>query len=127
MPQAIKTIYRASLSCIAGIIFAFSVVGALPAYAEDSTAGDSAQILQAFNRQHRDAEHAKSITDKDKQRIMFLLGIVLITLVLITGGLGIAMGLFGKPVFVAHMVFAALSVTLAIVHAIVGLVWFYPF
>ena len=129
MLQATKTIYRASLFCIAGIIFALSlsVLGTHPAYAEDSSAGDSAQILQAFNRQHRDAEHAKSITDKDKQRIMFLLGIVLITLVLITGGLGIAMGLFGKPVFVAHMVFAALSVTLAIVHAIVGLVWFYPF
>ena len=58
---------------------------------------------------------------------MFLLGVALITLVLITGGLGIAMGIFGKPVFVAHMVFAALSITMAIVHAIVGLVWFYPF
>ncbi len=105
------------------------VLSAVPAYAEDAaqSAGDSAQILQAFNRQHRDAEHAKSITDKDKQRIMFLLGVVLITLVLITGGLGIAMGLYGKQVFVAHMVFAGLSVTLAIVHAIVGVVWFYPF
>lgn len=89
--------------------------------------GESAQILQEFNRQHRDAEHAKSITDKDKQRIMFLLGVALITLVLITGGLGIAMGLYGKQVFVAHMVFAGLSITLAIVHAIVGVVWFYPF
>jgi hypothetical protein len=53
--------------------------------------------------------------------------VVLITLVLITGALGIAMGLYGKQVFVAHMVFAGLSISLAIVHAIVGLVWFYPF
>jgi hypothetical protein len=106
-----------------------SILGVVPAHAEDTsqTGENSAQILQAFNRQHREAEHAKSITDKDKQRIMFLLGVVLITLVLITGGLGIAMGLYGKPVFVAHMVFAGLSITLAIVHAIVGLVWFYPF
>jgi hypothetical protein len=102
--------------------------GMVPAYAEDtSRSGDSAQILEAFNKQHREAEHAKSITQKDKQRIMFLLGAVLIVLVLVTGGLGLAMALYGKQVFVAHMVFAGLSITLAIVHAIVGLVWFYPF
>jgi hypothetical protein len=94
---------------------------------EQSQAGESAQILQDFNKQHLEVEHAKAISDKTKQRIMFLLGVSLLTLVLITGGLGLAMGLFGKQVFVAHMVFAALSVTLAIVHAIVGLVWFYPF
>jgi len=130
MLQITTMFLRVSLLPSAGIILAalLSILSVLPAYAEDtSQAGDSAQILQAFNRQHRDAEHAKSITDKDKQRIMFLLGVVLITLVLITGGLGIAMGLYGKPVFVAHMVFAGLSITLAIVHAIVGLVWFYPF
>lgn len=104
------------------------VFSALPAHAETATSeGESAQILQEFNKQHRDAEHDKSITDKTKQRIMFLMGVALLTLVLITGGLGLAMGLYGKPWFVAHMVFAALSVTMGIAHAIVGLVWFYPF
>jgi hypothetical protein len=58
---------------------------------------------------------------------MFLLGVALLTLVLITGGLGIAMGVYGKQVFVAHMIFAGLSMTLAIAHAIVGIVWFYPY
>lgn len=105
-----------------------SILMAIPAHAENtSREGESAQILQAFNKQHRDTEHAKAITDNDKQRIMFLLGVALITLVMITGGLGIAMGLYGKPVFLAHMIFAGLSMTLAVVHAIVGLVWFYPF
>ena len=130
MLQITKIFFRMSILRSAAIVLAglMAVLSVFPAYAEDTTqSGDSAQILQAFNRQHREAEHAKSITDKDKQRIMFLLGVVLITLVLITGGLGIAMGLYGKQVFVAHMVFAGLSVTLAIVHAIVGLVWFYPF
>lgn len=131
MPQTMELFFRTSLLRFVGILLAalLSILSVLPAHAEDTsqTGDNSAQILQAFNRQHRDAEHAKSITDKDKQRIMFLLGVVLITLVLITGGLGIAMGLYGKPVFVAHMVFAGLSITLAIVHAIVGLVWFYPF
>ena len=130
MLQITKMFFRMSALRSAAVVLAglMAILSVFPAYAEDTTqSGDSAQILQAFNRQHREAEHAKSITDKDKQRIMFLLGVVLITLVLITGGLGIAMGLYGKQVFVAHMVFAGLSVTLAIVHAIVGVVWFYPF
>jgi hypothetical protein len=130
MLQTIMMFFSATLLRSLGILLvaSLSLLSISPAHAEDaSQAGDSAQILQAFNRQHREAEHAKSITDKDKQRIMFLLGLVLITFVLITGGLGIAMGLYGKPVFVAHMVFAGLSITLAIVHAIVGVVWFFPF
>ena len=58
---------------------------------------------------------------------MFALGAPLLMLLLITAGLGIAMGLYGKQVYVAHMIFAGLSLTLAIVHAVVGLVWFRPF
>lgn len=130
MLQIITMFFRASLLRTAAIILAamLSMLSMLPAYADDTnTANDSSQILQSFNKQHREAEHAKSITDKDKQRVMFLLGVLLITLVLITGGLGIAMGLYGKPVFLAHMIFAGLSMTLALAHAIVGIVWFYPF
>jgi hypothetical protein len=51
----------------------------------------------------------------------------LLLFILIAVGLGVAMGVYGKQVFVWHMLFAGLSATLAIVHAIVGLVWFYPF
>lgn len=107
------------------LIFTFA---SHPASAEvESQGSESAQILQEFNKQHQSNEHAKSITDKDKQVVMFIMGVTLLVLVLITGGLGLALGFYGKPVFVTHMVFAALSVTLAIAHAIVGLVWFYPF
>lgn len=130
MSQVLHNVFSVFLPRFIGVtlVLMLSTLSMLPAQAEEvAQSNDSAQILQAFNRQHRDAEHAKSITDKDKQRIMFILGLVLITLVLITGGLGIAMGLYGKPVFAAHMIFAGLSVTLAIVHGIVGLVWFYPF
>lgn len=130
MLQAISMFFRASLFRSAGIILAalLSALIVLPVHAEETNQGnDSAQIMQAFNRQHREAEHAKSITDKDKQRVMFLLGVTLLTLVLITGGLGIAMGVYGKPVFLAHMIFAGLSMTLAIAHAIVGIVWFFPY
>lgn len=115
-------------SLLIALVASLSIMFVLPAHAQEAAReGESAQILQAFNKQHRETEHAKSITDNDKQRIMFLLGVALITLVMITGGLGIAMGVYGKPVFVAHMVFAGLSMTLAVVHAIVGIVWFYPF
>lgn len=130
MLQVINSFIRALLSrCVGLAALAFvSTLIAFPAYAEEANqANDSAQILQAFNQQHRESEHAKSITDKDKQRVMFMLGVVLLTLVLITGGLGIAMGVYGKQVFVAHMIFAGLSMTLAVAHAIVGIVWFYPF
>jgi phosphopantetheinyl transferase len=125
-----KILFGTSFYRYVGMILATSLLmlSVNPANAEDTNQSEeSAQILQAFNQQHSENEREKSITQKDKQRIMFLLGVALITLVLITGGLGIAMGLYGKPVFVAHMVFAGLSITLAIVHAIVGVVWFYPF
>lgn len=130
MLQISKLLFRASVPGFVGIILAssLSILSMLPAHAEEAApSGDSAQILQAFNQQQRKDIREKAIPQKEKQQIMFLLGVVLITLVLITGGLGIAMGLYGKPVFVAHMVFAAFSITMAIVHAIVGLVWFYPF
>ena len=128
MLQVIKALI-ASLRVFGAVLAVlFSMLGANAVYAEQAqSAGEGVQILQAFNKQHSESEHAKSISDKDKQKIMFLLGVVLLTLVLITGGLGIAMGVYGKPYFVAHMVCAGLSITLGIAHAIVGLVWFYPF
>lgn len=128
MSQVIKALI-ASLRVFGAVLaVVYSMLGTSPACAaEVPSSGESVQILQAFNKQHSEAEHAKSISDKDKQKVMFLLGVLLLTLVLITGGLGIAMGVYGKPYFVAHMVCAGLSITLAIAHAIVGVVWFYPF
>ncbi len=130
MLQTAMIYFRTSLLRSIGIVLvaSLSILNVIPAHADEATKGaDSAKIMRDFYQQHIEAERAKSITDKDKQRIMFLLGVVLITLVLITGGLGIAMVVYGKQVFVPHMIFAGLSVTLAIVHAIVGIVWFYPF
>lgn len=130
MLQAIKCFFAASVLRSMGFALAlsFSLFGISAVHAEDMpSSGESVQILQAFNKQHSDSEHSKSITDKDKQKVMFILGVLLFTLVIVTGGLGIAMGVYGKPVFVAHMVAAGLSITLAVAHAIVGLVWFYPF
>ena len=130
MPQFIKFFPSGALLRVFGMLLAvaLSMMSISSAQAaETSTTGESVQILQEFNAQHRETEHAKSITDKDKKQVMFILGVLLLVLVLITGGLGIAMGIYGKPVFLPHMVFAGLSMTLAIVHAIAGIVWFFPY
>lgn len=108
----------------------------MPAFADDQNAGISAtqtaqqhqaQVMETFERQQDAAEKARDLNDHQKHRIMFFIGIPLLIFLLVTGGLGIAAGIYGKQVFVWHMLFAGLSVTLAIVHVIVGLVWFYPF
>jgi len=102
---------------------------AAPAAAQDTppAAGNASgvEVLKAFEH-GPDAETAAA-TERTRRWVMFALGAPLLLLLLITAGLGIAMGIFGKQVYVAHMVFAGLCVTLAIVHAIVGLVWFRPF
>jgi hypothetical protein len=86
------------------------------------------RVLEAFDRQqvHR-VNNAGAISDHEKQVIIFAMGAPLAVLLLITGGLGIATGIYGKHLFVAHMIFAGLTITLALAHAIVGLVWFFPF
>jgi len=100
---------------------------ALPAWAEEpSGEASGTQILQSFERANAPPAPTEA-TDKTRRWVMFALGAPLLLLLLVTGSLGIAMGVYGKPVYLAHMVCAGLSVTLAVVHAIVGLVWFRPF
>jgi hypothetical protein len=98
---------------------------ALVRAADGGPADSAAQVLQSFEK----TEAAKAVdeTQRTRHKVMFLLGVPLLVLLLITASLGLATGLFGKQLFVLHMLFAGLSVTLAIVHAIVGLVWFFPF
>lgn len=129
LKTTMKSLKNSVYSVIGMLLLAsLPILSVNPAYAEEAAqSGESAQILQSFNQQHKAAEHEKAIPEKEKKQIMFLLGVLLFVMVLITGGLGLAMGLYAKPLFVPHMVFAALSITLACVHAIVGLVWFYPF
>jgi hypothetical protein len=96
--------------------------------AEPAPENNGAQVLEAFDRQQvQRVDAGAAISDKKKQLIMFSLGVPLLILLLSTGALGVAMAVFGKQVFVMHMIMAGLTVTLALVHVIVGLVWFYPF
>jgi hypothetical protein len=92
-----------------------------------ATSDGTSEVLSAFNRDQAKPSNIVSIPDRKKRLIMFYMGVPLLIFILLTAALGIAMGVYGKPVYVPHMVCAGLSVTLAIAHAVVGIVWFYPF
>ena len=117
----------ASLRLLALLILLATAGWVAPVPAQEAPAPSSgAQVLQAF--EHANAEKAPpDSTDRTRRWVMFALGAPLLILLLVTGSLGIAMAVYGKPVYLAHMICAGLSITLAIVHAIVGLVWFRPF
>jgi hypothetical protein len=109
----------------AGVLLSLGVLLA-PAWGADPPAeNDGARVLQSF--QTPEAVAATEATDLTRRWVMFGLGAPLLLFLLTTAGLGIAMGIYGKPVYLAHMICAGLTVTLAVVHVIVGLVWFRPF
>ncbi len=93
--------------------------------AQNESAG--IEVMSAFTSNEVEEGEAVVIPDQRKRLIMFLMGVPLLLLLIATAVLGVAMGVYGKQVFVAHMVCAGLSLTLAMAHAVVGLVWFYPF
>ena len=92
----------------------------------DTTNG--AKILEQFGRQQpQRATGVTTIAEHEKQVIMFSIGAVLLTLLIGTASVGIAVAIFGKPLFLVHMILAGLTVTVALIHVVVGLVWFFPF
>lgn len=95
--------------------------------ASPATTDSTSDVLSAFNKDQGKPSDIVSIPEKKKRLVMFFMGVPLLIFILLTAALGIAMGMYGKPVYVPHMICAGLSVTLAIAHAIVGIVWFYPF
>jgi hypothetical protein len=128
MASARGSFYPCLLACwlITAVLF---LMFALPtARAEDNDQrGDSSRVMEAFEQQASQIKTDRPSTIQKKHLTMFLLGVPLLILLVITGALGIAMGIYGKRVFVLHMISAGLTITLAFVHAIVGVIWFYPF
>ena len=109
------------------ILLAAFIFMTAPAFFTLAHADESGlQIVESFNK-GGNIQNPNDPTAKRKQEIMFVMGIPLLIMLIATAILGIAMGVFGKKLFLAHMVVASLSLCLAIVHAIVGLVWFFPF
>ncbi|WP_455205553.1 hypothetical protein [Kaarinaea lacus] len=115
---------------VIALLFFTGAVVAQPSNEENHSVAQEenhTQVIQAFTSEEAKNSDIVSIDDQTKGKVMFFMGVPLLVLLLVTGALGIAMGVYGKQVFVAHMLFAGLSMTLAIAHAVVGLVWFYPF
>jgi len=124
---------KAVLYLVAFFILGFNAILSNPAHADDAKATNSMQsdseqlVIQSFtSKKHVDSDKIV-IPDEKKRLIMFFLGVPLLLLIIATVSLGVAMGVYGKQVYVAHMVCAGLSLTLALAHAVVGVVWFYPF
>jgi hypothetical protein len=90
-------------------------------------ASNGLQVLEQFSNQQQRPARATSIAEHERQVIMFSIGSVLLVLLIATASVGIAVAIFGKPLFLVHMILAGLTVTVAIVHVIVGVVWFFPF
>ena len=120
--------YPCLLACWLITVVLFLVFALPSARADDNEQkGDSAKVMEAFEQQASQIKIDRPSTIQKKHLTMFLLGVPLLILLLITGALGIAMGIYGKQVFVLHMISAGLTITLAFAHAIVGVIWFYPF
>jgi len=106
-------------------------VTAAPAVSEivGSTQSATSQSNEAVMQQFAGDDEVspeRKIEMERKHQILFLMGISLLLLLLITGTLGIAMVAFGKDVFLPHMIFAGLSLTLAAVHSATAIAWFWP-
>ena len=107
----------------------FFVSASLADEKSDSEANmeSEAQVIQEFTSHEVVESDIVAIDDKEKRQVMFAMGVPLLLFIIITVALGIAMGVYGKNVYVPHLIFAGLRLTLAFGHAIVGLVWFWPF
>ena len=112
--------------CMLSVSLLFGL--ALPVQAaETPKSGDGIQVMEAFERQPGQVRDSNVLADQKKHVIMFFMGVPLLILLLITAALGVAMVVYGKQAYMLHMIFAGLTVTLAIAHLVTGLVWFYPF
>jgi len=104
--------------------------GAAPNQAAAASATESgmnsAAVMEQFAGDDEVAPERR-IETKRKHQILFMMGISLLVLLFMTGSLGVAMVAFDKDVFVPHMIFAGLSLTLAAAHAATSIAWFWPY
>lgn len=84
-------------------------------------------VMESFSNQQIIESEIIKITDVEKHQILFFMGIALLIMLIATAVLGVMMGIYGKQVFLGHMIVAGLTVTLALGHSVVAIVWFFPF
>lgn len=88
---------------------------------------DSQEVMEAFTQDAMEKRAANELKDEEKHKILFYMGISLLVLLCTTAYLGVSMVVFNQEVFVKHMISAGLTVTLGLAHAVVAIVWFFPF
>lgn len=109
-------------------IFGALLFGSANLAAQPTQGDQSLEVMRTFTDKPAGEETGVvKIADKKRHQILFVMGVFLLVGVLTTASLGIAMVLFGKRVFVAHMIFAGITSFLAIAHSIVAIVWFFPY
>jgi len=91
------------------------------------TTREDIQAIQTFNKLRENEAGILKVEIQKKHKILFIMGICLLLGILTTAGLGLAMVLGGKPVFMWHMAIAGITVTLALAHAATAIIWFFPF
>ncbi len=108
---------------VLALLFGSSVVASTDAV---TTTDNAMDVISEFTDKDIDLG-PRAISIKQKHSILFVMGSSLLILVLTTAVLGISMAIYGKQVFVWHMISAGLTVTLALAHGIAAVVWFFPF
>lgn len=123
----ILVLFFAPVACAADAATTHPAASAASQSSTDDSSNGVA-LLEDFDRQQNQRVHGASVlSDHFKRVVMFTMSIPLFLLLVVTAGLGIATGVYGKKLYIPHMVLAGLTVTLALAHAIAGIVWFFPF
>jgi len=95
--------------------------------AASTSSSEDIQAIQTFNKLRDNEVGILKVEAQKKHKILFIMGVGLLLGILTTAGLGLAMVLGDKPVFMWHMAVAGITVTLAIAHAVTSMIWFFPF
>jgi len=94
---------------------------------DEAGANNSHSVLAPFIEKEEVLGEAVAIDDEQKHQILFYMGVLLLILIVTTAVIGLRMALFGKQLFVQHMISAGFTVFLAFAHAVTAIVWFFPF
>ncbi|MDH5300287.1 MAG: hypothetical protein OEW58_02865 [Gammaproteobacteria bacterium] len=104
------------------------LVAFLPFFAPASvTASDETRVMQSFNAAANASDVASFDETREQHEVLFIMGVILLVLIFLTAGFGLAMVLSDKKVFVYHMIFAGATVFLSLAHAVAAVVWFFPY
>ncbi len=109
------------------LLLGYGLAGSGVSRAAEAPADDGSSVMQVFTDLEKGESDLVKIAIEKKRLVLFTMGIFLLLGVIATASLGVAMVLFGKQVFIAHMICAGFSVFLAIAHAVTAMVWFFPF